>query len=455
MTLLLIIGASLAIIIAAVAIPLVGLRRLAVAGVLVSLALLPYPLQLKPDLDVEHHGITDPFYVPYTYTAMIAVCVIVFARERGVAQWLVFTLGIGAYMTILSLTLWSGTSQEFAGIGQIVTALAAFAAGLGIGQFVLRDPLAASLWAWTALMIVVVQLALMVAQFLGYPLGLYSTTAYFVAEHRPVGTTIHPSVPGKIILLLLPSLFVLTRTASLRLQTVSWAAVVGGVGIVALTQSRSNLAAILVAIMLWVVLDRRLSRRQRLISGIALAVFSVPIAAATIPRFMADPEGGDRAALLQTAAGVIPRYFWQGLGVNSYSAVVGQYDALARDGFPVHVTFLHLLAELGLVGALLVQAPIVAALVMVVLCWRRRWPSHEAALALAVTMPGVVLIYATGWGLLMQGVWPLWFLSLGASIGMMLVRDPVPSTQAPSRLLRWRRGKVRSEKSALAEQEPT
>ena len=446
-TIVVVVALSVTIILVAALLPIVGLRRLAVAGLLVSLLFAPYPLFDSPNGPI-HHGMTDAKYVPYTYSIAIAVCLVLFARERGVVQWVSSAVGSAAYLLLLLTFVWSGESRELAGVLHLLTGLLAFALGIGIGQWLLTDLRNASLWLYVVLGILAVQTAIMFAQLLGLPIGLYGTTAYFVAEGRPVGTFIHPSVPGKVALLLLPSLLVFTRLRSRQMRYLAWGSITLATLATALTQSRANLAAILCALLLWVVLDRRRTFRKRMILGSAFVLASVPVAAITLPRFLSDPEGGDRAQLLRTALDVLPRYFWQGLGANSYSAVVGQFDALAANGFPVHLTLLHLVVELGVIGAILIHAPLLAAGVVLVKRYRHAWPANDAALALLVVIPGLILIYVTGWGLLLQGVFALWLFAVGTSVGLALADAPrTIVTRAPGAPSHHTRSEVASDSS--------
>lgn len=413
-----ILAASIAVVLAAALLPLFGLRRLALVALVLSLVLVPYPL-LNVDVQPEHFGITGGVYVPHTYSVAVALCLVLFFKERGVALWATISAGIGLYLSLLLIFIWGNTAAQIAGVAHLVTRLAAFAVGIALGALLIRDLGLAKVWVWALLACFALQLLVMAAQLFGIPLGLYDTTTYFVNEGRPIGTFIHPSVLGKIAILALPSLFVLTRVRRDRLTLLSWITIGLALVTTILTQSRSNTAAVLGSVVVWLLLDFRLRAKQRWTLLGATGVLSIPAAALLLPRIISDPDGGDRPILLATALRELPEYLGYGLGANSYSSVIGQFDPLAATGLPVHNTFLHTLAEIGVVGAVLVFLPLAATVILAIRAFRGEWPGTDASRALLAVLPGVLVIYLTGWGLLLQGVFVFWFLTFGVSYGMM------------------------------------
>jgi len=428
MSILVPIAIGLAAVVTAAVLPLLGVARLALVALVLSLVLVPYPL-IDRDVEPEHHGMTSGSLVPYTFSVTIVVCLILLLRDRGVRRWATISLGISAYLILLLVFVWGNTGAQQAGVAHLATGLLAFAVGIGVGSLLMRDLEAANLWVWALLVCLTLQLLIMCAQMLGVPIGLYSTTAYFVDEGRPIGTFIHPSVPGKIALLSLSSLLVFTRVSHRRLALLAWIAIGMAIAVTVLTQSRSNTVAVLGALAIWFMLDFRLRPRQRWTFVSIVGLLSIPAAVLLLPRILNDPEGGDRAQLLATALREIPHHLAFGLGANNYSNVVGQYDPLAAAGLPVHNTFLHSVAEVGVAGTLLLLLPVVATLVRVCTSFRDGWPHADAARAMTAILPGIALIYVLGWGLLLQGVLAYWMLTFGVAYGMMSV--PSASVTVP------------------------
>lgn len=406
----------------AVFVPLRFARRLTIVALVVSLALIPYPVV---DLDTQpaHHGITGGDPVPYVYTISLVAALSLFLRDRGTQRWVAFAGATGGYLTLLLVYVWETSPAQQAGVQHLITGMVAFAVGIAIGSYILTDPVSAHVWAWAVLACLVLQLLMMTGQLLGIPLGLYETTQYFVNEGRPIGSFIHPSVPGKIALLALPSMLVLTHIKYRRISRLAWLAIGASVLVTILTQSRSNVLAVLGAVALWFMLDSRLrpSRRWALVA--AVGALSIPAGAVLLPRILSDPEGGERSALLQTALNVLPDHLAYGLGANSYSAVVGQWDALAASGLPVHNTLLHSIIEVGLLGTVMVSVPLIVTAFRAVKSFNLAWPHRDAARALIAVSPGLLVIYMVGWGLLLQGVLMMWMLVLGMSYGMMGTDD--------------------------------
>ncbi|GAA3896127.1 hypothetical protein GCM10022381_42000 [Leifsonia kafniensis] len=419
MILLLMVAAGAGLLVFAAVVPLIGLWRALCLVLLAALALAPYPLTTTR-LPQVHYGITDGIFIPMTYSIALAAIVVAALRDRAVRLSLVFAAGFLVYVSILTVMLWGNTAAQWSGNVHLITALLAVGVGGAIGRSMLTDRKLRLLWVSTALGILLMQLLLGVAQLAGIPVSLFTNEVnHFIPELRAIGSFNHPSVIGKTVLVLLIMVLPFTRDSSKWIARIAWAVILVGIVATTLTQARSNIAAVLVAVVLWVLFDNRRSIKGRLIAAALAAVAAVPFALLVIPRFLSDPGGGDRAELLGTGLKQIASAPWFGIGPNSYSAVVGVGDSLAAEGFPVHNAALLAVAELGAIGAMMVFVPVAWQYVSAVRSWPKTGFAHGAAVATFVTLPGLALVTMTGWGMLSEGSLVLWYLAIGFSIGVM------------------------------------
>lgn len=413
------VAAGAGLLVLAAVVPLIGLWRTLSLALLVALALVPYPA-VALALDQVHYGIADGIYTPTSYSIALAAVVVAGLRQREVRLSIVLSAGFLVYLSILTILLWGNTAAQWSGNIHLVTALLAVGAGAAIGHTLLKDSTFRLLWVSVTLGILVIQALASAAQLSGIPLSLFTNdVSYFIKELRPIGTFNHPSVIGKTVLVLLIVVLPFTRDARRATSRIAWAAVLVGVAVTAATQARSNIAAVLVAVVLWVLFDNRRSIKRRLITAGVAALASVPVALTVIPRFLSDPGGGDRPELLSTGLQQIASAPFLGIGANSYSAVVGQWDELAASGFPVHNTFLLATAELGALGAIMLFVPLVWQFVSAARSWSGTGLARGASVASLVALPGLALVTMTGWGMLTEGALVLWYFSIGISIGLM------------------------------------
>lgn len=432
----LLLGGALALALLVVVAPTIGFTRVLIAVLLGSLLLIPYPLVLA---DVpDHFGITNSTPIPYTYTLVLFCLALVLMREKGVLFWLSYAALATAFLSLCAIGVWGNDAAIWAGIVHYGTGLVAFGVGVGIAVTLKSDPGVAVVWVWVAAAIFLLEILLMAMQLVGVPVSVYGSVATYIAESRPFGSFMHPGIAGKTVLLMMPALFPFTVNDHRNVRVGAWMALALGVGATALTQGRANTIAVVGAILIWLVLTSRGTwRRKAVIVGVALAA-CVPVALVLLPRFLSDPEGGDRAELLSVGIATILDHPLWGVGPNAYSSIVGQWNSLAANGYPVHVTFLHLVAELGILAAIVVIAPLAG---MIVVAARRIFGTglaRTAALAVISCAPGMLLVLATSWGLLLQGALPLWMCVAGVSLGLMTERQSEP---------KWRDSRGRATRS--------
>ncbi|MFK4834574.1 O-antigen ligase family protein [Microbacterium sp. ZW T2_14] len=230
---------------------------------------------------------------------------------------------------------------------------------------------------------------------------------------RASGIAGHSGNLGKIMFVLIMILLPITRSTDRVARR--WAVVTIAVSalLTGLSFSRANMAAVVVLVVLWLLLGPGISLAKRLLVPVVGIVVALPILDVLILRNEYDPDGGSRPILMETAWHQISQSLWLGVGPNNYLGVVGQYDPLAAGGLPVHSAFVLALAELGLVSAILIAAPLIGAVVVSLRRLGRRNPARSYAVALLASVPGIVLIASTGWGLLREQYLVILFFAIG------------------------------------------
>jgi O-antigen ligase len=272
------------------------------------------------------------------------------------------------------------------------------------------------------LVICAIQFIVTFAQWMGvteFAFRSYSqaTKAIIGNQGRMVGLYEHPGMLGKTILLLLCFLLVLAVRRSRITRKLAYFSIALGVFATLLTLSRANSAAILVALILWPILKGN-GKASAKILGATIVVGSfiainTSVFSDLINRQEADPFGGPRGQLLEIGIDQIQAAPLTGTGPNYYNEVVGQYDALAAGGLPVHNSVLLAVAELGFPLAMVVFAfPMIAISQAARRIVRTKTIDSQSATLLAI-LPGIAFAGWTGWGLMGIESLPLWFMAFG------------------------------------------
>ena len=427
MTLILLGLATVAIAIALLG-PVLGLSRLLTVGLVLSLAVAPYPL--TETSGAMHYGTTTGEMTVMTYTVVLLSLLAGMIGLKGVGRVLAYTGVVASYLSILAIFSWGSTLAQWSGITHIATTLVAVAVGIGLAQRMENDLFLVRLVALACLLSVLINATLAALQIAGINASVYDNAGYFVDEGRPIGSFNHPSLIGKIALLLFVVLLPLTRHNDGLTRKLAWATVILSIPVVTATQARVNTLAVLGAVILWFLLDRRLSKKGRLSALLGSVVVAIPVGLILLPRFLADPDGGDRSELLVTGLEQLRRHYWVGLGADSYSSVVGQWDVLAATGYPVHNTFLLAIIEMGMLGAVLLFFPFILVNTLAIRKMRLPGSVGDTAQAVAVVLPGLLVIAMTGWGLLTGGTFVLWGLVTGIAYWTLRPRPkPVPADE--------------------------
>lgn len=244
---------------------------------------------------------------------------------------------------------------------------------------------------------------------------------------RVSGLAGHSGNLGKVLFFVVAIALPITASRDATARRCAWATVAVSAVLTGLTFSRANTVALAILLSLWFLLGPGLRMGSRILIPAVAAVLALPVIDVLLLRNEYDPEGGSRPLLLQSAWHQISETFLLGTGANNYLATVGMYDPLAASGLPVHSSFLLAFAELGLIGFVLLAAPLVT---MVFVCARavlsRR--TNPSALAVVAATPGVMIIAGTGWGLLREQYLVLAFFTLGylcfAAFGKPTMANP-------------------------------
>lgn len=235
---------------------------------------------------------------------------------------------------------------------------------------------------------------------------------------RASGIAGHSGNLGKIMFVVTMFLLPLTRSADRIARRWAIIAVIGAGLLTGLSFSRANTAAVAALIGLWLLLGPGIGLAKRVLIPLVAIVVAYPIIELLLLRNEYDPEGGSRPILMETALAQISQTLWFGVGPNRYLEVVGRYDPMAAGGLPVHSGFLLALAELGLVCAVLLLVPLLTAVLRSARsAFTRGSPVAAYGVVLLASVPGVILIAGTGWGIIRGQFLVLLFFAIGYLVG--------------------------------------
>ncbi|WP_206452635.1 MULTISPECIES: O-antigen ligase family protein [Micrococcus] len=321
-------------------------------------------------------------------------------------------------LVILTITLWGNRPHHWSGVLVVAAGLGAWAVGRSHVLSVDSRSGSAHLILVTTAVILTMQMLLTIAQIAGvdqptWLTGINERTRSIEESGRGVGTLGHPANLSKLSVLFtfisLP--FMVSPAARMRrlaLTNVALAFAVAG-----LTVSRANIFAVVVLVGLWVLLAPRMLRlRTRFFILTAGVLAALSFYEDIVRRFLEDPEGGERQNLERAVWEQFALTPFTGTGVNSYIAVVGQWDPWTATGYPVHNTFLLAAAEFGIPAAILLFTPLallwLRAILNILVSRRLPW-----SLSTVFSIPATLAVTLTGWGMLSGGYLTLWMLVCG------------------------------------------
>lgn len=348
-----------------------------------------------------------------TYTIAIVATLLLLVAKRRVRLALDY-LPLIAFLLIMTPLYWGLSSVTSAGLIHYAVAVAALLVGTTLGAHAGSSVAIRRMVVLVALSVVILQLAISALQLVGLdPLPLDADTAARMG-FRVHGTINHPNNLGKAMLLLAALVLPLTDETDRRLRMPAfWTVGLAGL-VIGLTVGRANIVAYVILIVVYSMIRPTTSKsKARFALPAAAAIASLPVLPFFIARLREDPGGGSRGHMTQVALDQIMSNPFLGIGPNNYVDVVGERDRLTASGLPVHNSYLLAIAEIGLVGALLIFGPM---LIRVVRAWRRRrepGPVGWNAATLVAMNVALVVVVATGWAMLSTFLLPLWMLVMG------------------------------------------
>ncbi|NYD68529.1 O-antigen ligase family protein [Agromyces atrinae] len=399
-----------------------GLTRTLFIGVLLAMAVLPRVIIEVIPPEWEHSGIADGGIVVTTYGLALVLCLLLPSPNNPLSRFQLPHIAALVLMLVLFLGEWVPTVERWSGFLHIALACLAWAVGSALSTALSSLDRHERVLAIVVTAIILIQAAAAALQLAGLrDVGSVLTGAIDLT--RINGTLGHPGTLGKVLFLLVVLLLPATRSRDLLTRRISWVGIVTAIVLIGLSFGRANFAAIAVLIGLWALLSpgRRVARRVGILALLALA--ALPFIGLLLLRFEVDPSGGRRPLLLQAALNQIAATPVFGIGPNSYVSTVSQVDPYTTLGLPVHNSFLLALAELGIVGVILVLFPLLALILRSASALLRR-DSTPAAVAVVAAVPGIVIIGVTGWGLLADSGFML-VMFVFAFLSARIVRTPL------------------------------
>lgn len=368
-----------------------------------------------PGNGVIHYGIAPSAPTIYLSDILLLAALLAIWAAGGRLRigWLLAAFALPCLVMVL--TVWGNTTEQWSGLELYVTALISFGLGRWLSENMTEK--GANVLVSACLISCGLQFIASVAQSRGSMFRVSEAAQGWVQDGRMVGLFNHPGELGKAMFLSFCFLLPLSTSANVTTRRLAYVAL--GLGSVAtlLTLSRANSAAIALAVVIWAIVNRRrntISTRVGILAGAALvAILNLDTISGLQLRQEVDPEGGYRQQILAVGLEQIQSAFWTGTGPNYYTEVVGQYNHLAANGFPLHNSLLYPIAEMGLILGLLLLAPVVITLGHAVMRYLNERAIDVQTAALMAVLPGVVIIAWTGWGMIAKVSLPLWFLAFG------------------------------------------
>jgi len=389
------------------------------AAVIAGAMFLPSPI-FWTGPHASYVGISSRSPALYTSTAVLIAATMLPLRRAPPSIGLMSLLSTG-YLGLGFVVFWPTEALVLSGVTHFLVALLAFHLGIRLALSGLL--LTGTYEKFLAIIVLALlgQLLLCIVQLFGYPLSIYPDISNFLAEGRVVGSFNHPSTLGKFCLVLVPVVAptFFSRGLSFRL---GWSIAVLTVVLSGLTRARANTLAICVA--LGIVALVGLMKQNRGLSGrrvLTIAACGAAAAGALSVTFqrLGFKDSGDRQHFMEVALNALGSVWRTGLGANRYLEVIGPTDALSAAGFPVHNFVVLLAVELGVVGMALVAYPAWITLgTSVRACFslssRSTW-----AIGYMASVPGLLIIGLTGWGMLAGTTLHFWYFCTGLSYGML------------------------------------
>lgn len=359
-----------------------------------------------------------PTISTYTAAAIVGAIIVILSKGKWrvtIPHWIMLVVLVG-----MTLAVWQGSAAQWAGYIVVITAVSGWAIGAAFADQ-MRGTTSNVIELSTAAVVTVllgIQLLLALLQLSGISMPTWLTSEGRLdveSNSRAIGTLGHPANLSKMAFLLMLVLLPLTASASRVVRRWASIGVIAAIVLGAVTVSRANILAIFLTFALWLIISPRgLKLGQRVAMLFGLGVISLVSLPMVVARFEDDPEGGARPELLGAGLEQVARDLWGGTGLNSYISTVSEFDPATRLGYPVHNTFLFVLAEYGLVSAALFFFPFIALIKLSLTTSRlHRSTVQPWARVTLCSIPGFIVITMTGWGMAGGSSLVLWFLVSG------------------------------------------
>ena len=390
----------------------------------ILLLLTIYPKTVLWPATVQYVGMAGQSPTIQSYVLVVVASVAYFLIHRpgllfrALIPWMPF-IALSAY---LAESAWPKDSLTTAGLVHLYASIAIFAVAAAL---VWHRPLADGHLLYLVAGVTAVELLFVLSDFSPHPLHEPRQALAGALNGRAIGTTDHPDQLAKLAfyLLILNLLVRPTTSAQRKLQVVTSVTLLT---VTALTEGRAAFVGIVALVVLNALLQPSRTRGQGRFALIIGAVIVSAGAYSTLAqRFKQDPAGGDRDYLATIADKVIASNWQHGVGVNHFVNVVGAEDPIVGSGVPVHNTFLLSAAEMGVLGAVLLWAPLLLLAGIALLRVRNLGAQGAAARAIISAVPGFVLIASTGWGVVQSPVLELLMFVVGAATARLLPLRPL------------------------------
>ena len=409
--------------VAMLSIPILGIGRIWVLGTIGALVLAPYSLISSAPTGMTHVGLAPVAPALMTFTVPILALMIVSRSSFPTGPTVIF-FGLSVYLFIAVTLFWGGTAIHWSGALHLVEVMAAFVAGFRMARSGWCEGRKYHWLLWTLMFVLLIELGFSLAQLAGIPLSVHSEIDYYLNEGRMIGTFNHPSTLGKFCLIFMVLFLPGTVDVVRKIRRLSWFAIILCIALSGMTLARANTLAIIFAVIAWIVLDRPLKDRKsrRIPALFGIFVISIPAVTAALERFSID-SGGERSHLAAVGWPFLRSYWEAGMGTNSYVEIVGRTESVTAAGYPWHNSFLLMISEIGIIGAAIVFAPLFWVAWRSLNSWRRRERIGLWSKAYLVTLPGIVLVSTTGWGMVASSTMVMWYLVIGLCGGALTMNS--------------------------------
>lgn len=395
-------------------------------GLLVAMGLLPWRFSLGPV--VWHVGVDSHQTSPWLYWVPVLLIALFADRRARAPAWLmVYLIATAVFFLISSTIIWEGLPNEWSGAIHYIFGAFALVAGYRL-QVSMRF---AQGLERTVVVVMAVTLILQVpielAQLAGIPLTIFGDLKTLMVDGRPIGTFNHPTAVGKVAVLLAVPLLMGLGSEDPKTRRWVWVGLTAGFFATALTVSRANLVAVVMTGLIWALLARQSEMKVtvKVLSGIALILMSIPFVGLLVERSLEESTfGGGRSYLIPVGLDAIGRSPLTGVGPNNYVEGVGVFDPVVASGVPVHSAPLFIAGEIGIPGAILLMLPLVVVAVSALGKVRADGETGAASRAFTASFPGMMLIALTGWGMLGEQIFALWWFVVGYSGAPILGSRP-------------------------------